>query len=199
MLHKLTVFRGINPSPASLGVILPVFISTFFIFLFCLSTTIFGEQKIYTDADVAAFLNQTESKNEPLPTVVEEQVTKKTQNQPREKARKEKVAQQAVTGKVVRITNENLTLQTAVKKSSSTEYLFPLGSEIQLKSLKGISELKRGDIVQIKFEQHYRETIEQEKIISKTVVTSIEKLPTVPTKDIYRSMEDSYEQKWGDK
>lgn len=204
MLHKLTVFRGINPSPASLGVILSVFISTFFIFLFGFATAFFGEQKTYTDADVIAFLNQTKSENESLPAVIEERATKKTQDQPREKApretaREEKVAQQAMTGKVIRIANENLTLQTTVKKSSSVEYLFPLGSEIRLKSLKSISELKRGDIVQIKFEQHYRETIEQEKIISKTVVTSIEKLPTVPTKDIYRSMEDSYEQKWGDK
>lgn len=186
-------------------VFLSTLISTFLLFAF--STTFLGEERIYTDSDVVAFLNQAETQNQTLPVVAEEPAKEKAQDKPRQQARqekslpekaqpKEKIAQQMMTGKVVRITNESLTLQTTANKTSSVEHVFPLNSEIELKSLKSTSELKRGDIIQIKYEQHYRETSDQGKFISKTVVTLIEWLQTASAGSVYRSMEDGYEEKW---
>ena len=79
---------------------------------------------------------------------------------------------QEVTGTVVAMTKQSISVEYA-KTDASYELLLPFGNNLQLEHLKSLSELKQGDTVSVQYQQTYKDHDKGEREILKTVATRL--------------------------
>ena len=97
-------------------------------------------------------------------------------------APEERVELKTVTGDVVYVGKQAISVEYASTKKGGFEMLLPLSSDTALVRLRSLEELKRGDTVKVRYEQTSRETDKKdERVILKTIAREIALIRHAPT------------------
>lgn len=79
-----------------------------------------------------------------------------------------------VTGQLVMVRKNKISVEYATEKDGSYEMLLPITPDVRFKYIRGLEQLQSGDTVTVEFEQTYREPEDGERVILKTVAKEIQ-------------------------
>jgi hypothetical protein len=99
------------------------------------------------------------------------------------------VEMKAVTGVIGGLSKTAVAVEYSSTPERSAEILLPISEETQFQGVKGLSELKEGDTVVVRYEQTSRKGETGERIVLKTTATSIALVRQAPQEGILSSRE----------
>jgi hypothetical protein len=79
-----------------------------------------------------------------------------------------------VTGQLVMVRKNKISVEYATKEDGSYEMLLPITSDVRFKHVRGLEQLQPGDTVTVEFEQTYRDPEDGERVILNTVAKEIQ-------------------------
>ena len=98
------------------------------------------------------------------------------------------VDSKTVTGQVGAVTKRSISVEYSQTANGGYEMLLPLAKDVRFEHLKDLTELKRGDTVTVTYDQTWKEGDKGERVILKTVATTISLVKRAP-KQALRSRE----------
>lgn len=99
-----------------------------------------------------------------------------------------------VSGTVVSVSKQAFSLEFSRTQSESLEMVLPVDEKTRCQRFRGVSELRPGDRVKVKYQQTYEDGAEKEKkTILKTLATEIAMLKRAPEEGSLLSKEEASE------